>query len=342
MEKEKHSHYFLVFSLIISIIVVYFVAKPFLGALILASIFAFIFQPIYKRFLKVFNRREDLSAFVTTIIAIFIIVIPITLLGIQVFRELTQLYQSFLNNGNGGFISLIKDMINDVRDIFLIPEDIQINIRQYIGQTLDFLISNFGAIFSSFTKIIIDIFVFIIAFYFFLKDGVKLKNYFIALSPLDDKDDDFIVSRLKSAVSATIKGSLAIGFIQGILTGIGFAIFGVPNAVLWGGIAIISAFIPGVGTALVLTPAIIFLFITENTFGAVGLLLWGIIIVGLIDNLLRPSLVGRGMQIHSLLIFISVLGGLSFFGPLGFFLGPLSVSICMALIDIYVRLKNKF
>ena len=181
---------------------------------------------------------------------------------------------------------------------------------------------------------------FLIAFYFFLKDGSKLKDYFVELSPLDDKDDEKIISRLKQAVSATVKGSLSIGLIQGTLTGIGFAIFGVPNAVLWGTVAAVAALIPGVGTALIILPAILFLFVPENTFGAFGLLAWGLLAVGLIDNFLSPRLVGRGMKLHPLLVFISVLGGLAFFGPLGFLLGPLSVSVFLALIDIYFSIKK--
>lgn len=338
MNKKNHSYHFLLFALTISIIVVYFIAKPFLGALILASISAFIFQPIYQKFLIISKKQESLAAFVTTFIAIVLIIIPMVFLGNQIFKESSHLYQSLLIEDNGDFVDSIKNIINKNRIIFLIPEEIQFDIGQYIKQGLDLLVSNFGTIFSSFAKIIINTLVFIIAFFFFLKDGGKLKNYLVALSPLDDKDDDFIMLRLKSAVLAIIKGGLTIGLIQGFLTGVGFAIFGVPNAVFWGGIAIVSAFIPGIGTALVITPAIIFLLLTNNIFGGIGLLIWGITAVGLVDNLLAPTLVGRGMQLHPLVIFIAVLGGLSFFGPLGFLLGPLAVGICMALIDIYTRL----
>jgi len=183
--------------------------------------------------------------------------------------------------------------------------------------------------------------VFLTAFYFFLKDGHKLKSYFVALSPLADSDDELIVSRLKLAVSATIKGNLAIGLIQGALTGIGFAIFGVPNAALWGGVAVVAAFLPGIGTALVITPAIIFLFLIGNTFGGIGLLIWGLTAVGLVDNFLGPRLVGRGMQLHPLAVFIAILGGLAFFGPLGFLLGPLAMSVCLALIDIHGSFKAR-
>lgn len=341
MIKNHHSNYFLFLALAGSMVVVYFIAKPFLSPLILAAIFAFLFQPIYKKLLNYLKKRESLAAFFTTIIAVVLVLLPVTFLGIQIFKESSQLYQSLVNEGGGDFVGAIENALNQARSILPIPEDFQIDIGQYVKQGLAFLIENLGAVFSSFAKMLINLLVFLIAFYFLLKDGSKLKNYLVVLSPLEDTDDEFIVSRLKTAVSAAVKGNLTIGLIQGVLTGIGFAIFGVPNAVLWGSVAVISAFLPGIGTALVITPAIIFLFITGNTFGAIGLLVWGVTAVGLVDNFLGPRLVGRGMQLHPLMVFIAILGGLAFFGPLGFLLGPLAMSVCLALIEIYASLKGR-
>ena len=116
---------------------------------------------------------------------------------------------------------------------------------------------------------------------------------------------------------------------------VGFWIFGVPNAILWGSFAAIAALIPGIGTALVLTPAILFLFARGEIFSAIGLLAWGVGVVGLIDNFLGPRLMGRGIELHPLIILLSVLGGIGFFGPIGFLLGPLIVSLFFALLDIY-------
>lgn len=340
MDKKNYSYYFLLLALAASIVVVYFIAKPFLGPLILAAVFAFLFQPIYKKFLDIFRGRESLAAFSVTLIAIILVLLPTSLLGTKIFKELGQLYQTLLSE-NGNFIVSIENILNQARAILPIPADFEIDFGQYAKQGLDVLIQNFGAVFSSFAKILLNAFVFITAFYFFLKDGSKLKNYFVALSPLDDTDDEFIVSRLKLAVSAAMKGNLTIGLIQGILTGIGFMIFGVPNAALWGSVAGVASFLPGIGTALVITPAIIFLFLTGNTFDGIGLLVWGVTAVGFIDNLLGPRLIGRGMQLHPLAVFIAILGGLAFFGPLGFLLGPLAISVCMALIDIYTSLKTR-
>jgi predicted PurR-regulated permease PerM len=341
MDKNQHSHYFLLLALGASGLIVYFIAKPFLGPLILAAVFAFLFQPIYQKLLSFLKKRESLAALSTAILAIVLIIVPIAFLGTQIFKESSELYQSLTSERKDGFIGLIESIVNQARAVLPIPEELELNLSQYARQGLEILIQNLGAVFASLAQILLNAFVFLTAFYFFLKDGYKLKNYFVALSPLADSDDELIVSRLKLAVSAAVKGNLTIGLIQGALTGIGFAIFGVPNPALWGGVAAVAALLPGIGTALVIAPAVIFLFLTGSAFGGIGLLIWGLTAVGLIDNFLGPKIVGRGMKLHPLAVFIAVLGGLAFFGPLGFLLGPLAMSVCLALIDIYFSLKTQ-
>ncbi len=120
------------------------------------------------------------------------------------------------------------------------------------------------------------------------------------------------------------------------------SIFGIPNGFLWGTVAAIAALIPGIGTALVFIPAIAFLFFIGNIPQALGLLAWGALAVGLIDNILGPKLVGRGMQLHSLLVLLSVLGEIIFFGPSGIFLGPLSLSLLFVLLSIYADVSRRF
>ncbi len=339
-QAKNHSIYFLIFCILVSVVVVFFLFQPFLNPLIVAGVFAFLFQPIYFRVLKFFKNSPNFSALITTLVAIIIILLPISFLGTQIIIQSTDVYKHVVSGGVDNFVNHSENILDKIRSIFPISENIKIDFRNYAKQGLEILIKNFGSIFSSFTKIILNIFIFLAAFYFLLKDGHKLKNYFVELSPLSDKDDELIISRLKTSVSATIKGSLLIGLIQGILTGIGFAIFSVPNAVLWGSVAAIAALIPGVGTALVLLPGIIFLFITGSDFNAIGLLVWGAVAVGMVDNFLSPKLVGKGMKLHPLIVFLSVLGGFAFFGPLGFLLGPLSVSIFFALVDIYFSLRK--
>jgi predicted PurR-regulated permease PerM len=215
------------------------------------------------------------------------------------------------------------------------------NIDDYLKQGLSWLLQHLGSVFGSFVKTAASSFLFLIALYYLLKDGRKFKAVIIALSPLSDTDDETISQKLAVAIHSVMKGSLLIAFIQGVLTSVGFAIFGVPNAVLWGSVAAIAALIPGIGTALVLIPAILFLFLRGEAFSGVGLIVWGMGAVGLIDNFLGPKLVGRGTQLHPLIILLSVLGSIVFFGPIGFLLGPLIMSLLFALLDIYSSLMGK-
>ena len=342
MDHTKHySLYFLLLCLAASLVVVYFIIRPFFGPLILAAVFALLFQPLYQQFLHLMRKRAAWAALTTTTIAIILVLLPITLLGSQILKESSQLYQTLVGGDSNSFIESIENSLNQVSARFPIPQDFKLDFSQYARQGLEALIQNLGAIFSSFAKIFLNAFVFLASLYFFLKDGRRLKNYLVALSPLADSNDEFIVSRLKLAVSAAVKGNLVIGLIQGTLTGIGFALFGVPNAVLWGTVTAIAALLPGIGTALVIIHAIIFLFFVGNTFGATGLFVWGVTAVGLVDNFLGPKLIGRGMRLHPLAVFLAVLGGLAFFGPLGFLLGPLAMSLSLALIDIYFSLKTE-
>lgn len=341
MNYNQQTSFFLLFCLTAALVVLYFIIKPFLAPLVLAAVFAFLFQPIYQKLLRFTKQRAGLAAFMATVTAMILVVLPIAFLGALIFKESSQLYQALASEDRSGLIEMVKNAADRIRATLSVSELFELNFSQYARQVLEVLVQNLGALFSSFAKILLNAFVFLIAFYFFLKDGRKLKDYFVALSPLSDKDDELIVSRLESAVSATVRGNLVIGLIQGTLTGIGFALFGVPNAVLWGSVAAIMALVPGIGTALVITPAIIFLFLTGNTFGGVGLLAWGLTAVGLVDNILGPKLVGRGMQLHPLAVFLAVLGGMAFFGPLGFLLGPLAMNVCLGLIDIYFSLKAR-
>ena len=340
MHNNKHHQLFLFFCLAVSIVFVFFIIRPFLAPLIMAGVFAFLFQPIFTRFARWTKGRNSLSAFLVTILSIIIVILPIVFFGTMVLKETTDLYRT-LAGGEDNIVERAEKVVADAKSMFPLLNYIDLDFSRYASQVIGAFAQNIGVIFSSFAKTILSSFVFLIAFYFFLKDGRQFGKYLIELSPLEDKDDLFIISRLKSAVQATEKGNLTIGLIQGTLTGVGFAIFGVPNPVLWGSFAAIAALLPGVGTALVIVPAVVYLFVSGHVYSGLGLTAWGITAVGLIDNLLGPKLVGQGMQLHPLAVFVSVLGGIALFGPLGFIFGPLAISICLALIDIYFSFKKQ-
>jgi predicted PurR-regulated permease PerM len=177
--------------------------------------------------------------------------------------------------------------------------------------------------------------VFSYTFFFFLIDGGKVVNAVLYYLPLQDQDERLMLRKFTSVTQAMVVGTLLIGILQGALAGTAFAIAGVPNAVFWGTVMAVLSIIPGVGSALVWVPASIIL-IVQGSFGAgLGLLLFCMLVVGSVDNLLRPVLVGKHTDMHELMIFFGTLGGLFTFGMAGLLIGPLIASLFITIWEIY-------
>lgn len=323
-------------------VLAFFVVKPFLYALILAMAFATVFAPLHKKILVATAQHKSLAALLATVAVLIVVVAPLAFLSVQIFQEAASLYASLIQNGGATSLSrILNDTVLAIKGYVPVPIEFSPDITQYARQALGLLLQNFGSLFANAAKIVMSIFIFLIALYYLFKDGQKLKRAVVALSPLHDTYNETIVCKLESAVNSVIRGNLVVALVQGVLTATGFALFGVPNPVLWGSVAAIAALIPGIGTALVLLPAIFYLFARGTTLPAAGLLLWGMTAVGLIDNFLGPKLAERGMQIHPFLILLSILGGIGFFGPLGFLLGPLVLSLLVALLNIYTEMRKE-
>ncbi len=339
---QKSELYFLLILLAGIFVLALFVFKPFFYALILAIVFAIVFEPLHKKIFTMTRDRKSLAALIATVLVLIVVIVPLAFLGIQIFQEATQLYSSLVENGGATDLSRgVGDTIQSLKRFLPVPIEFSLDVNQYLKQGLSWLLQHLGPLFANVAKAIVGVFIFLVALYYLFKDGYKLKATVIALSPLQDIHDETIFNKLALAINSVIRGNLAVALIQGILTAVGFAIFGVPNAVLWGSVAAITALIPGIGTALVLFPAILYLFFSGETLSAVGLLVWGMTAVGLVDNFLGPKLVERGMRLHPFLILLSILGGIGFFGPLGFLLGPLVLSLLFALLEIYFAISKE-
>lgn len=342
MEALKAQSNFLLILLAGATVLAAFIFWPFVFALLLAVIFAVACWPLHQQILKLFSRWPGLAALITTFLVIIFILTPLVLLGGQIFKEARQLYQALTeNSGREVILGLLRVAADKIQQVFPEAGNFSLNFDQYIKQGAAWLIQNLGAIFSNFATLLMDFFIFLIALYYLLKDGVKVRKTVMEISPLPSQENEAIFDKLGLAINSVVRGNLIIAVIQGVLTSLGLTIFGVPNPVLWGMVAAITALIPGVGTSLVIIPSIAYLFLTGQTLPAAGLLVWGVLGVGLIDNFLGPKIVGRGMKLHPLLVILAVLGGAAFFGPIGFLLGPLALSLFFALLDIYFSLVKK-
>lgn len=346
MIDRKLQLHFLLILLAGALYLSFLIFRPFLTPLVLAAVFAVVLHPLYRGLVSRLGNWESVAALLTVLISVVLILIPLVFLGTQIVREAGQLYGSIAAGDSGAnFVAAtIQNIGHAIGDFspaagnFFTGFSADVDI--YLKQGLEWLIQHLGAALSGITALFLNFFIFFIALYYLLRDGVRLKRALIVLSPLEDTDDEMIFGRLETAVNSVIKGSLTIALVQGVLTAIGFAIFGVPNAILWGTIAAVASLIPGFGTALVLVPAVLYLFATGDIIPAIGLLAWGTLGVGLIDNFLGPRLVSKSTHLHPLLILLSVLGGLVYFGPIGIFLGPLILSLLFAFIAIYSYLAN--
>jgi predicted PurR-regulated permease PerM len=329
-DKLQLSFFFLFFGF--AAVLTFFVFLPFLDVLILSAIFALLLYPLYQKVLPLCGKKESITAALVIVIALIFLVVPLAFLGTKLFGESKNLYQA-LQEGRTEYLQTVTLFIeNPIRAY--IP-NFSIDVHGYLGKIFDWIGANIGPLVTGTAQILLKIFLATIALFFFLRDGARFAKTFISLSPLNDVYDREIIRRVGITVNSVMRGTLLIAIVQGILVGIGLVLFGVPNPTLWGSIAALTALIPGIGTALVVIPAVLYLIIIGDTAAAIGFAIWGFFLVGLIDNILRPYFYSRGVKIHPLFVLFSVLGGLIAFGPIGFLLGPLILSLFLALLHVY-------
>lgn len=306
---------------------------PFFTEIFIALVGAVVLYPLYHRLTLYFKGKKSIAALCMVVLMILFIVGPLSIIGLQIFNESQNLYTSL--QGQTTNVSELVAVVEGKLESYIPGLAFDLNVQEYAARLFSWVGGNLGGVLAGTLGTLFGIILVVLGLFFFLRDGEHFIKYLLALSPLEDSYDQKIIDRIATMINAVVRGALFIAIIQGALAGIGMAIFGVPNATLWGTLAAIGALLPGIGTGIVLLPAIIFLFITASVGKAVGLLLWGVVMVGLIDNILVPYFYGSTARIHPLLILLSVLGGLSVFGPVGFLLGPIIISLFLVVLEIY-------
>lgn len=334
MQPKIIEKYFFFGLLFITFVFTFFIFQPFWVVLVLGASFSIVLFPLYAWLTK--KRLPDwLSALITIILFTIVLCGPILGIGVIVFNQSQDAYISVLSTRSAlPFVNSIENTINKI-----LPSGVTFDANEKISSFVSYISGNIANIFSTVVSAFFSFLLMLFIIFYFLKDGARWRKAVVVLSPLSDKDDERIISRLILAVNGVMKGNLFIALIQGILMGAGLWIFGVPNPALWGVVAAICSLIPTFGTAFVSVPAIIFLFFTGNITQAVGLLIWAVVLVGTIDNFLTPLVVGGKTNIPPLLVLFSVLGGISLLGPVGILMGPLTISLLYTLISIY---RNEF
>jgi len=326
------------FFLLLTTVVVYLfwqVLEPFILVLLLAGVVAIILSPVEHRLRKIV-KIPRLSAAIMSLGVFFLIFIPLLVTLVIMATQASELVQTATENQSW------LEHLDPATSPFIqsLPEPVQNEINAIdlseIGRSVaTWAFENVGSLFSSTTKLVLNTFIFFLCLYYLLVDRKKLYDEALMLSPLEDKIDSKILKRVVGTVRSVVFGVLLLAIIQGIIAGIGMTIFGVPGASIWGALTAVSAMVPFVGTGLVLIPAILYLFFTGSTGTAIGLLIWSVIFVSMADNLIGPYLIGGTTHMHSFLVLLAVLGGLSAFGSVGAIAGPTILAALLALIELY-------
>jgi len=305
---------------------------PFISALALAAIIVTICYPLHLRVIKKMPKQnETLAALVSTFLIVLIGMVPLLFIASSLVNEAVSIY-GLASAEKVGFEQSFQNIEMTLQQY---TPALELNITEYVKQATSWLASNVGAIFAGTAATIFLFFIAMIGSFYLFRDGKEFTKKLVVVSPLPDEEDELILRRLALAVRSVATGIVLMAIIQGVLTGFGFWALGFERAILWGVIAAFGALIPGVGTTIVFIPAILFSVFTGSYLIAIALAIWGMLAVGLIDNLLGPYLMSRGTAMHPFIILLSVLGGISVFGPIGFIVGPVVTSLFMVLLELY-------
>ncbi len=333
-------NYLLILLLLISVLF-FNVIKIFLVPILLATVFTALFYPVYDWLLRLFKGRKTLSAISCCLLLLFLMLAPlyfvahmVALEGIDLFRFAGPKIQDIIEQGDQGILGRIKG--NSLVQLFgLHTIDWKASLKD--------LATNVGGVITAVInktsrgtfQVITDLFIILFTMFYFFRDGHKLIARIKYLSPLDDIYEEGLIHRFVSVSRATIKGTALIGIVQGTLGGLTLWFCGLESAVLWAVVMVILSVIPLVGSWLVLYPAAVIQVLLGNVWQGVVIFLVTTVVIGNIDNLLRPRFVGRDAGMHDLMIFFSTLGGISVFGMVGFIIGPVIAVFFLTILDIY-------
>jgi predicted PurR-regulated permease PerM len=308
--------------------------KAFTPYILGAMIIAFILRKPHFSLKEKIGERP--SAFILTFAAIVLAVLPLIVSAAAVANDASDLVKD-VNR------SQLLDMDGVESRIYGLTGqnvDIQATVSSALQSFSSKTLGSFSHLVSVVTSLTIGLSVMLFLIYYFLKDGRKLIKWTKDLSPLPEQIEDDLFDKLGLTSSAVLKGHLLVALAQGVIAGIGLAVLGVPNYLFWTFMMAILAVLPIVGSFLIWFPAALYLIYTGNVTNGLILILYGAIVVGATDNLLRPFVVDAEADLHPALIITGVLGGVSVFGVTGLFIGPIVLGALKSILAVYMKHYN--
>lgn len=314
--------------------------RPFLEALLLAAVFAGMLSKTHWRIADRLGGRPATGAVLTVLLFVVVLLVPLSAFlsivvgqAVDVSGSVAPWIEKELSQPQELDRLLQRlpfwEMIQPYKDL------ISTKLAEFAGNLGAFLVGLLAAASRGTATFFFNLFIMLYALFFFLLYGKKYLATVLYYVPLESEAEDRLVGRFVSVTRATIKGTLVIGVVQGGLAGVAFWIAGIQGWAFWSVIMMVLSIIPGVGTALVWVPAVVYLLAVGRPSAAIALGIWCAVVVGLVDNFLRPRLVGRDTQMSDLLVLVSTLGGILLFGATGFIIGPIIAALFTTVWEIY-------
>ncbi|MBX2883842.1 MAG: AI-2E family transporter [Granulosicoccus sp.] len=327
--------------LLVAITVLFlFLLRPFLQSIFIAALFAALFTPLYRSVYDKVGKRRALASGLTLFIVLCFVFVPVLLLLGAVTAQALDIAESAKpwiaqKLATPGMITHTLEtlpfygLIEPYRELALE------RLGDMAGLVSGWVVNGLQSATLGTFSVLLNILIVLYTLFFFLMEGDRLLYYMLYYLPLNDEDETKLLLRFTSVTRATLKGTAVIGFLQGALAGMALYLAGIPSVLFWAVAMMLLSVVPGVGTALVWIPAVIYLIVGGQYLAALGVTLFCALVVGTLDNVLRPKLVGNDTQLHELMIFFSTLGGLLMFGFMGFVIGPIIAALFVTLWELY-------
>jgi predicted PurR-regulated permease PerM len=314
---------------------------PYFGAVFWAAILAVVFAPTYRYISAHLGDRASAGALATLVMILLIVILPAVLIGAMLLDEAMTTYQR-IESGEldpAGYVRTIFDALptwtTDLLGRFGVSSlaDVQEKLSSGIARAARFFAYGALNVGQNALEFVVSFFVMLYVLFFLLRDGASLRVRAREAVPLRRELQRDLATRFVNVIRATIKGNVVIAIVQGTLGGIAFWALGVTGALMWGVLMAFLSLLPAVGTALVWIPVAIYLMLAGAFWKAIGLVAFGTLVIGLVDNVLRPTLVGKDTKMPDYVVLLSTLGGIAVFGFNGFVIGPIIAAMFIAVWD---------
>ena len=339
-----HQKFFHILLFVVTIALAW-ILLPFFGAIFWGTILAILFQPLQRYLAARLGKRRNLAAFATLALTILVVILPLTFVAATLVQEIGLAYAQF-KSAQPNFAAYFQDVIHWLPDsvqtllgsfgLTDIP-GIQKRLTDGAAAISQFVATQALSIGQNTFRFVISFGVMLYLVFFLLRDGGEIGRRIRRALPLDEGPKQHLIAKFTTVVRATVKGNIAVAAVQGFLGGMIFMFLGIQGSLLWGVLMGFLSLLPAIGAALVWAPAAAYLLITGDIWRGVILILFCVLVIGMVDNVLRPILVGKDTKMPDWVVLISTLGGMALFGINGFVIGPLIAALFMASWDLFTQ-----